>query len=365
MSLASTLQARAARIAKAPLKRLLWAFVFYSGLLTLVRLYYRNRLLVITYHGVLSRTHRSYLNRNCVSVDMLRRQIAFMRRHYTLLTLREAVDAIGGRSPLRPYSALITFDDGFRNNYRLALPVLKAAGAPAVVFITTGMLDKPGAIPWVEEVSARIILGDWAHLHLGSHDLRFNVRSFRDKERACEEVKTYLKRATSAERGRLIENIKKQCRLSDRRLAGERFAFLSWYEARGLAEAGVDIGSHTVSHIPLATLTDQELQLETGISRRRIEEEMGRPCFAISYPQGTAESFGEREREVVRSSGYECAFSQIPGYNRQGDDLYSLRRFNVPGGDADFLTFVATLTGARGLLKRLAHLPRYAKSRNS
>lgn len=337
------------------LKNFLWGLLRYSGLCAVVRFYNRHHLLVITYHGVLNQPQGSHLNRNCVSVAMLTRQIAFLRRHYRLLTLREAIDGLAGRTALPPYSCLITFDDGFRNNYELALPVLRAAGAPAVVFVTTGMLDEPGTLPWIEDVSLRIIRGHGTRLDLHSNGVyfHFELRSPSERLRACEQVRTYLKSATSAERARLVKEIKKQCPLPEHELQIERFGFLTWSEARALVADGVEIGSHTIRHHPLATLTDDELHAEIAISKQTIETQIGRPCIAMSYPDGTRESFGGREQRALRAVGYECAFSQIPGYNRQRNDLFSLHRFNVPGGDADFLTFIATLTGARALFGRL------------
>ena len=128
---------------------------------------------------------------------------------------------------------------------------------------------------------------------------------------------------------------------------------MSWDEARTLADQGVAIGSHTIRHLCLASLSDAELREEVEGSKRRIEQEIGRPCVALAYPDGTRRSFGERDKRVLRESGFAGAFSQIPGHNTPGADRFALRRFNVPGGKADFLTFVATVTGIREVARRV------------
>jgi len=326
-----------------------------SGFPALVRLGMGRRLLVLTYHGVLRRPELSNLNRNCVSPEMLGRQLEYLRRHHTLVTLQEALEALRGREDLPRGSVLLTFDDGFRNNFAAALPILKAAGAPAVAFVTTGMLDEPGALPWVEELSARIFHCPPGRLELRSNGLEVSLElaSPASRERASLTIRTYLKRAGSETRERMMGEIRRQCSLRADTLDPERFAFMNWEEARALAENAVEIGSHTVRHLCLSTLKDGELADEIGNSKRRIEEKVALPCIAFSYPDGTPESFGERERRALQDAGYQCAFSQVPGYNAPGSDLFALRRFNVPGGAADFPTFVATLAGLRVLARRL------------
>ena len=93
---------------------------------------------------------------------------------------------------------------------------------------------------------------------------------------------------------------------------------------------------------------------------RRVDQNRGsafaetaRPCLALAYPDGTAKSFGQRDKEFLSRAGFSGAFTQIQGYNAADADRFALKRFNVPGGSADFLTFVATVTGVREFARRI------------
>lgn len=339
---------------KATLKKLLWWFVEYGGIYRLVRYRNRNRLLVLTYHGVLADTNGSFLNRNCVSVEMFRRQIEFLRHNYRLLSLEQAIEGIE-RDALPPYSALVTFDDGYRNNYELAYPVLKAADVPAAIFVTTGMLDRPGDVAWVERVSMMIMCGRGESLDVRTDKTRFRfaLDSRQARLRACQAVRSYLKLADSAEREAMMRQLAEQVPVDGDAYGAERYAYMSWDEARELAHATVAIGSHTVEHLCLSSLSDDELREEIDVSRQRIEAETELPCIAVAYPDGTAQAFGERDKHYLREAGFRGAFSQIPGYNAADTDRFALRRFNVPGGSADFGTFVATVAGVRDMTRKL------------
>lgn len=90
----------------------------------------------------------------------------------------------------------------------------------------------------------------------------------------------------------------------------ERLATMRWEQLRDLAERGVTIGSHTISHPHLPALSDAELDRELGESRARVEDELGRPCTLFAYPYGEHDG---RVQAAVRRAGYEAAFALWPG----------------------------------------------------
>lgn len=331
-------------------KRIGWGALYGAGVHRWAARRHRRSLIAVTYHGVVPRVPRDFLYRNCVSVEEFRRQLEFLRRHYVPVGLHQVVAAIGGRAALPPGSVVVTLDDGFRNNHDHALPVLRELGVPAVVFVATGMLDRPGTLPWVEELSARIVRGTGSRLELRDGDVAFAfpLEDAGSRVRACDAVRRHLKRAPSAVRERWMDQVRRQCPLPDGAYEPERYAFLNWDQARALVRWGVAVGSHTVNHLCLVGLSEDEMTREVEGSKRRIEEETGAPCLGFAYPDGAPETISEAGRRRVERAGYATAFTQIPGPNRAGADRYWMRRYNVPGGGAGFLAFVATLCGWRG-----------------
>jgi peptidoglycan/xylan/chitin deacetylase (PgdA/CDA1 family) len=104
----------------------------------------------------------------------------------------------------------------------------------------------------------------------------------------------------------------------------QHLATLTWAELRELAGEGFEIGSHTVSHVHLTTLSDAELDRELQESRTRIEDELGRPCLYLAYPYGEHDG---RVHAAVRRNGYQAAFALSPGADR--DNPYALPRIDL------------------------------------
>lgn len=104
----------------------------------------------------------------------------------------------------------------------------------------------------------------------------------------------------------------------------EELATMTWDELRGLATDGVEIGSHTITHPHLNSLSDADLELELRDSRTRLEDELGRPCRFFAYPYGEHD---ERVRAAVRGAGYEAAFALAAGADR--NDRFALPRIDL------------------------------------
>jgi peptidoglycan/xylan/chitin deacetylase (PgdA/CDA1 family) len=160
----------------------------------------------------------------------------------------------------------VTFDDAFRNVAHV-LPTLERLGAQVTVFVCTSFAEN-GAPFWVNEL-----------------------------------------------RDRMPES-------------HEELATMSWQMLQDLAERGVEIGSHTVSHPHLPQLSDRELGEELRMSRERIEDELGRPCRFVAYPYGDHDG---RTRASVRAAGYEAAFALRA--DRGTLDPAALPRVDIYRGD--------------------------------
>ena len=137
----------------------------------------------------------------------------------------------------------------------------------------------------------------------------------------------------------------------------DEFATLGWPELRALAERGVEIGSHTVSHPHLPRLSDGEIERELAESRRRVEEMLGQPCRFLAYPYGEEDA---RCRRAARAAGYRAAFAfgsfGSPAHELDGDP-YALPRvgmFRGSGRLRDRLKTTFAVRRSAAILARLA-----------
>jgi peptidoglycan/xylan/chitin deacetylase (PgdA/CDA1 family) len=112
---------------------------------------------------------------------------------------------------------------------------------------------------------------------------------------------------------------------------------LSAGQVRALAEAGLEIGSHSLTHPSMARIGREQARHEALESRRLLEATTGRPVTAFAYPYGTLADYDEEVAAILAASGYECAFTSQHGPLAPGLPLFTLPRVKVEAGDPAWL----------------------------
>lgn len=330
------------------MKRQVLTLLHRSGCLGALRMLRGSAVVVLTYHGVLPGDDDSYdfLSDNFVSAAAFERQLQWLSSRYRPVSLAAVVAALDGGAPLPARAATVTFDDGFANNYSVAFPLLQRYGVPATMFLTTGCIGVPGALLWTERVKRAIYFT--TRDRLPSELVAVGPLALAgpaSRANAARRVLSRLKRLPRGQRDAIVLQIEEMCGRAPVTAPEQvRYDFMTWDQARMMAKAGLEFGSHTVTHPMLSTLTDQELGFELRESKRRIEQELGRECYAFAYPNGKFGDYGDREKQALQATGYRCALALNGRLNRGAMDRFELERVNIARGfDAPLLN--ARLTG--------------------
>ena len=326
------------------------------GVTSAARTMLRRRAVVLTYHGVLADGGDQYefLNHNFVHASVFERQMRWIRDHYRPVPLSELVARYRAGEAPAPRTVAITFDDGFANNYSAAFPILQRHGIPFTVFLSTGLLDRPGTLLWTERVKRSIYLCDRPSVTVDvlGRARTLDLQSIASRTAAAREVLLELKHQPIPSRDAAVAGIEATCGTPALGPADhERYAFLSWDQVRAMRAAGVEFGSHTVNHPILSQVDSDSLAFELGESKRRIEAELGEPCDLFAYPNGSPADFGDREKRELEQAGYRAAFALSGRVNGRMPDLYALDRINV-GRQLDGATFELAAAGLLGLARR-------------
>jgi len=234
---------------------------------------------------------------------------------------------------------LLTFDDGWRDNYTTALPWLKKFAIPATIFMTTGAAGSQGGF-WVEQIAR-----SWKDPEKRRQiQLRFpQAAPARQQAPGLEEVVEHCKRMSAGAR----ENF-----LHDHVLSGESSGgsypadqMLSWDEVVEMNRHGIDFGSHTVSHPLLSYEDGATVERELSASKQALQEKLGKEVVALAYPNG---DWNERVRQKVKHAGYRLAFTTERRWYSEKDDPLSIPRImlhegSVAGLDGKFSPAVLSL----------------------
>ena len=261
------------------------------------------------------------------SQDEFAEQMAFLDRNFDVISPQ---DMAGWQAPPKGRRVLVTFDDGYRDNYELAFPVLRAQGISATFFLTTGFLDL-GALAWWDEIAwmvrhataQRLEAGEWitsdlltdpAHREATIYTLLRRYKSL-DSAR-CADFVSWLGDATGSGR----------CPPHD-----SRKAWMTWDMVREMRAAGMVFGGHSVHHPVLSRLAPEQQAAEIAGAAARILDELGEKMRWFAYPVGGRDAFDAHTRRALEAAGVELAFSYYGGFNRadQAWDRFDIRRMGI------------------------------------
>ena len=202
---------------------------------------------ILEYHMVDEQEHPDAREYNVPPADFSAQLDELQRQGYTTISLRDFLRAKKGLQQLPEKPIILTFDDGYENNYTTLLPMLEERGMKATVFMVTNDIGQPG--------------------------------------------------------------------------------YLTWDELRDMQQRGIEIGSHTANHQPLADMSSAEADDELRLSKLIMEWNRMSTIYVFSYPNG---KYNEELPELLRKNEYLAAVTGDAGLNTFGTDPYLLQRTNIP-----------------------------------
>lgn len=320
------------------LKKLIVFFMRYTGIISVFQFINHNQIVILTIHGVMDDQDKALWRplRPQLPPHKLEEYLRVLSKRYRFISLEDAVEMIQGQSPVQPYSMVLTFDDGYRNNITHALPILRRYNAPAMFFVPTGFLDNPRPFWWDRlDYALQQAQVDGREVRVGSLSMRLDSSS---REALRESYKRLRRTAKEQQMSdyeflREVEQLAVQLEaesgraLADIQADDDWSAIMTWKQIREVREDAVTIGSHTVDHIRLGLVEAEIARDQLERSKRDIEKHTGKPCLSICYPNG---SFTEETVNIAREYGYLCGVTTEEGLNSLGDDVMKLKRTNLP-----------------------------------
>jgi peptidoglycan/xylan/chitin deacetylase (PgdA/CDA1 family) len=278
-----------------------------------------SRFQILVYHKVSPDRHPLY---EPVDPARFEQQMRFLSECYTVMDLAELAER-SARGSLPPAAVAITFDDGYRDNYEYAFPILKKYGLCATIFVATGVIGTSDRL-WHDRVFDAFRFATRDRVRLKHDELpELILDSAAVRQRSLGAVLTKAKTLWGEARLRLVEDVEETLRPSMPVLS--RY-MLNWDEVREMRRGGISFGSHTVTHPVLSRLPHDELMRELAESRQQLQEELDVPIQAFAYPNGRAADYNEEVKNVLRESGYKWAVTTESGFNRSFADPYELKR---------------------------------------
>jgi len=306
----------------------------YRTLAPPARLFHRavhaERVTIVMYHAVVA-TPLPVEDWCFLDLASFRRQVDYLREHFDVLPLSEAVERLRTGRVRRP-TAVITFDDGFQSIRDVAWNVLRERGLPATMFLATGFVGTSDTI-WYCRLNRALAATRRARLEYEGDRLDLSTPAARARASVSLQARLKAKphpRLLVELRG-IVEDLGDDPGAPIE--AGSPYRILGRRAVAEMAASGVmEFGGHTRSHAILSVLTPQQRDDEIDSSLAAIAEMTGRPCRLFSYPNGRAQDYDAGAVKRLEARGVRAAVTTVAGANETATPPLELRRYGIGAG---------------------------------
>lgn len=305
---------------------------YFSGILKLTEKICSPKINILCYHQILPKIVKDQvLNfHKVMTVENFEKQMAFLSKNYTLLNLNQVYDILHFKKKIPKRAVAITFDDGYRDNYLYAFPILKKYNIPAAIFLTTDPIDKNESL-WWDDLSWFLFHNQIEIKKLSEsfpQDIKIQIANL-SHDKKNYKIKNILKIIAHIDKlnpqnmMKVIEEIKGLSKSEDD-YKKKHTQFLTWEMIHEMQKTGlITFGSHSKSHPILTSLEKESIIKEIGCAKKIIEDHVGGTIETFSYPKGC---YNTQIKKILKDFGFKLAFTTVYGANDHNTDLLELKR---------------------------------------
>jgi peptidoglycan/xylan/chitin deacetylase (PgdA/CDA1 family) len=289
----------------------------------LARLSGTGRAVVLKYHRVLE--SRDPMRPGETTAEDFDAQMSVVAAHFPCKTFGSFIRG-RGTAEGAPNTVVVTFDDGYKDNHDVALPILRKYGVPATIFVASGYLT--GGMMWNDRLIEAMRVSVGRHVDLREAGLgEPKIATLEDASRAARETLSAIKRWPQQQRAQFVDDFAAWAGLDP-----AHRVMLNGAEVTALAGAGIEIGAHTVTHPILSTLSPDEARAEIVQSRVELGRLLGREIATFAYPNGRpSKDFTDADVERVKEAGFSGAATTAWGCASARSDPFRVSRQAIWG----------------------------------
>lgn len=313
------------------MKKFLSKLLNYLFLDELFRRINKDRLLVLSYHSVCQSDNCPPLFTH-LPVDVFKDQMLFLKKYYKVLSMNDLLICLNEKKSFPERAALVTFDDGFMNCYKVAFPVLKELQIPATIFLPVEYVGTENFL-WFDELFLLIKQAVDSKIDLDVIT-KNPVHSICQKNIA--DIYPILSREfkimSHEDRIRKISALKSEIKINASPMV-ENFRLLTWEQVKEMKATGlIDFGVHTATHRIVSELQKHELEREIIAPKEKLSWILGCGILSFSYPNGIpGADFNDFHERYLKKVGYLCAFCTGEWLNSSNQNPYRLGK--IPAGN--------------------------------
>ena len=260
-------------------------------------------------------------------MDTFEWQVDAIKKEWNVLSLSSYSESFVRKKKLKK-CAVITVDDGYKDFYDAALPILKKNQMPATFFVTVNFVDRK---IWLWHDIIKYMLQnsqtDTKEFICNDFHTELNLLSEDVLQETWQKLSDYCVDHTDDKKWALIDKLSRTTGVSLPDQPSREYDAVTWDHIKEMADMGIEIGSHTMNHPILSQIDTRDILFEINESKRRIEARLEQPIQSFCYPNGRTKDITTEVVDAVKSAGYKCA---VLGPQRDFGSYTNIDHFRIP-----------------------------------
>lgn len=287
-------------------------FFHETGFIRFGRGLLKKTLTVINYHRIanIEDIPDSFQPNISASPQGFDEQMQYLMKWYQVISLGDLTEYLTSKKPLPIYPALITFDDGYLDNFTNAFPILQKYNLPAIIFLASGYISSN--LPFYWDLACYCFMYSKKDYVVFPNNQERKWVSEIEKKKILQEWIETLKILDETEK---LKWVNKLPEIMDVSVPENQYQnmMLTWEHVREMHSMKIDFGAHTITHPILTRIPTEQVRKEIIGSKQKIEEELKHPITSFAYPNGTNYDFNKQIVKVVKEAGISAAFTLLKG----------------------------------------------------
>lgn len=291
---------------------------------------------ILCYHGVIKNNNsKGVVNYNSkhISEKNFEKQMIFLKKNQNVISLKDFLRLKKRKKNL----TIITFDDGFKNNYLSAYKILKKYNLPATFFICPGLINKKKLF-WVDQIETFFHFTKKKFFDFYLEDKEnFDISNLRKKILVCEKIKNFCKNINNTEKNKLVYKLKKSLLIIKPKKIRRFHDTLTWSQIKKMNKNNLfDFGIHSWNHEIYSRLTIKDQNSNIKKSIKCLSNILNEKIYLSSYPEGKKTDFNKETVSIMKRHGIKVCPMAIPGVNTYSSNKFYLKRYMVGFQDRKF-----------------------------
>jgi len=292
----------------------------------------KNKLTVFLFHGVIKKNPfqiRNY-NKKHIHINKFRKYMKLLSREGNPVSMHEVVRMHKSKIKFKNKSFAITFDDGFENNLKNALPILRYYNVPATIYLTTNFVNK-NEMSWIDKIEHAIERTKKNKIYISVLKKEYKLSSKSEKIAFLDRIRLFVKNNNKIKPYTFAKKIINRLGFKEiSNLKNELDKKLSWSQINFLKKNKlINLGLHGHTHQILTYLNDSELKSEITQPYKLLKRKAGISSQHFSYPEGLKFCYSKKIISLLKRKKFLCSPTAIFGFNSSKTDLFHLKRVSL------------------------------------